>query len=81
MPELSQVLDWLNVLYLPYISPRSPLYLLFISQVLDWLNVLLDAHFSQLLLHVPAHALLKRLATYAGRHAQQVSVRVRVSSP
>jgi hypothetical protein len=42
-----------------------------LSQVLDWLNVLLDAHFSQLLLHVPAHALLKRLATFAGRHAQQ----------
>ena len=52
-----------------------------LSQVLDWLNVLLDAHFSQLLLHVPAHALLKRLATYAGRHAQQVRARVRVSSP
>lgn len=41
-----------------------------LAQVLGWLNVLLDAHFSQLLLHAPAHELLKRLGTLAARHAQ-----------
>ena len=41
-----------------------------LAQILGWLNVLLDAHFSQLLLHAPAHELLKRLGTLAARHAQ-----------
>ena len=44
-----------------------------VAQVVAWLNVLIDAHFSQLLVHAPAHALLSRLGKLARRHVQLCS--------
>lgn len=44
-----------------------------LAQIVGWSNVLLDAHFSQLLMHTPGHALLHGLNGLARRHVKACS--------